>query len=295
MGALPLWIVQPLGALIGRMTAILPSPERRYAWANLTLCFPGKPAAERRALARRSLVESGKTLSEMPRVWLRPPSETLALVREERGREHLDRALGEGRGLIVAGPHLGNWEVAGVYLQSLGPVTILYRPPRQAMLEAPMRLGRGAAGAKVVPIDGSGIRALYRALSRGEMVGILPDQQPRSEAAGVFAPFFGTPALTMTLLGRLANKSGAPVVFYFAERLPRAAGYRLHWRAAPEGIGDADPVAAATALNLGVEECVRCCPEQDQWGYRRFRVRPYGGPNPYNRPVRGWRRRMQGA
>ncbi|MGD2081926.1 MAG: lipid A biosynthesis acyltransferase [Chromatiales bacterium] len=294
MAALPLGAVQALGALAGWMAFVLPTRERGYAWTNLTLCFRAVDAARRRALVRRSLIESGKTLAEMPGVWTRPPADTVALIREERGREALDRALALGRGLIVAGPHLGNWEIAGLRVQTLGPTTILYRPPRQAGFEGPMRRGRSAGGAQVVPIDATGIRALYRALGRGEIVGILPDQQPRSVAGGVFAPFFGVPAFTMTLLGRLARKSGAPVVYAFAERLPRAGGYRLHWVSAPEGIDDPDPVAAATALNRGVEACVRACPEQYQWGYRRFRLRPYGGPNPYNRPARArrwWMRR----
>jgi KDO2-lipid IV(A) lauroyltransferase len=294
MAALPLRAAQALGGLAGWIAFRLPGRERGYAWTNITLCFRDMPSAQRRELVRRSLVESGKTLAEMPRIWSRPAAETCALVREQPGREDLDRALALGRGLIVAGPHLGNWEVAGLYVQTLGPTTILYRPPRQPGLEGAMRRGRSAGGANVVPIDASGIRALYRALGKGEVVGILPDQQPRSEAAGVFAPFFGSPAFTMTLLGRLAHKTGAPVVFAFAVRLPRGEGFRLHWIAAPEGIGDPDPVVAATALNRGVEACVRVCPDQYQWGYRRFRMRPYGGPNPYNMPARARRWWMRG-
>ena len=294
MSALPLSVVQALGALAGRAAFRLPTAERRYAWTNIRLCFRDTDAAQRRELVRRALLESGKTLAEMPRVWTRPPAQTLELVREERGRAYLEQALDLGRGLIVAGPHLGNWEIAGLCVQALGPTTILYRPPRQAGFEGPMRRGRSAGGAQVVPIDATGIRALYRALARGEIVGILPDQQPRSAAGGVFAPFFGVPAFTMTLLGRLARKSGAPVVYGFTERLPRARGYRLHWLPAPQGIDDPDPLVAAVALNRGVEACVRCCPEQYQWGYRRFRLRPHGGPNPYNRPARArrwWMRR----
>jgi KDO2-lipid IV(A) lauroyltransferase len=97
----------------------------------------------------------------------------------------------------------------------------------------------------------------------------------------VYAPFFGEPALTMTLLPRLARRTGAAVLFVFVERLPRARGYRMHWLPAPEGIADADPVISATALNRGVEACVALCPEQYQWTYRRFKARPDGGPNRY--------------
>ena len=102
----------------------------------------------------------------------------------------------------------------------------------------------------------------------------------------MFAPFFGYPALTMVLINRLARKTGAPVVFTYVERLPAAGGYRMSFLPAPEGIDDPDPEIAAAALNLGVESCIRRCPEQYQWSYKRFSVRPDGAPSPYKRPER---------
>ena len=114
---------------------------------------------------------------------------------------------------------------------------------------------------------------MFKRLLAGGVVGILPDQQPKA-GEGEFAPFFGTPALTMVLLSRLAQRTGATVLFAFAERLPRGTGFRIHIRPAPEGIADPDLPAAVAALNRGVEECVRIAPSQYQWAYKRYSIRP---------------------
>lgn len=124
------------------------------------------------------------------------------------------------------------------------------------------------------------MRTLYRRLAAGGVVGILPDQQPK-QGEGEFAPFFGIEALTMVLVPRLAERTGATVLFAFAERLPRGAGFRIHLLPAPDGIADPDLRVACTALNAGVESCVRVAPEQYQWHYKRYSNRPAGQANPY--------------
>jgi KDO2-lipid IV(A) lauroyltransferase len=80
----------------------------------------------------------------------------------------------------------------------------------------------------------------------------------------------------MVLLSRLAAKTGAPVIFAYAERLPRGRGWHLHFLPAPPEIGQGDSEASAAAVNAMVERCVRAAPEQYQWIYKRFRVRPPG-------------------
>jgi len=147
--------------------------------------------------------------------------------------------------------------------------------PRRVELRA-----RGALAPEQVRAEGAGVRTLYKRLQAGGTVGILPDQQPK-QGDGEFAPFFGVPALTMVLLPRLAQRTGATVLFAFAERLPHGAGFRVRFRAAPDGIAAADLPTAVAALNRGVEECVQLAFEQYQWHYKRFQLRPDGGTNPY--------------
>jgi len=284
LAALPLPVSQTLGWCVGSLAALVPNRERANAEVNVALCFPQMPSEERRRFARRALIENACTLLESPRAWLRDPDRLLERVDPQDGERWIRELLARGRGLIFAAPHLGNWEMGVHFLTRTTPTTVLYRPPRQQVLESVMVRGRGRDLARVVPTDASGIRALYQALGRGEAIAVLPDQQPKEEgSAAVFAPFFGQETLTMTLLSRLARKTGAAVLFVFVERLPRGRGFRMHWVPAPDGVADADPRVAATALNLGVERCVAICPTQYQWTYRRFKKRPGGLRNPYRR------------
>jgi KDO2-lipid IV(A) lauroyltransferase len=205
----------------------------------------------------------------------------LSLVRGISGGDLLRRD--DGRGVIVLSPHLGAWELAGLYLSAQGPTTTLYKP--QPELDWLIREARGRGGAKLVPTDPQGIRGLIRALRRGEYVGILPDQEPKAHRGSVFAPFFGVPAFTMLLINRLARKTGARVIFLFAERLPRAQGFHIHCLPAPAGIDSEDDLTGATALNQGIEAAVNTCPEQYVWAYKRFRKRPQGMPKLYQGPL----------
>jgi Kdo2-lipid IVA lauroyltransferase/acyltransferase len=272
--ALPLRWNRRIGGLLGWILAYTPNRQRAYSEINLKLCLPELSDRERRRLLRASLIETGKTAVEAGPIWLWPAERLRGLLGEAQGVEAVDAAVRGGRGVIVATPHLGCWEMAGQYCAARWGITSLYRPPRLAALDDLIRQGRERLGAQLVPTDARGVRQLYETLAQGRMIGILPDQDPGR--GGVFAPFFGIPANSMVLIGRLARKTGAPVFFCFSERLPGASGYRMHFFPAPAGIDDTDPVVAASAMNRGIETCVRACPEQYQWSYRRFRNRPPG-------------------
>jgi KDO2-lipid IV(A) lauroyltransferase len=104
---------------------------------------------------------------------------------------------------------------------------------------------------------------------------MLPDQEPHA-GAGIYAPFFGIPAYSMVLLARLAARSATPVIFVWCERLSWGRGYRLHFREAADISNSANIDAAVAASNKAIENCIRECPSQYQWSYRRFRSRPDG-------------------
>ena len=273
---LPLPVAHALGAGLGWLFFIIPNKRRRTAEINLELCFPELPADARRRLLRRNLIEVGKSLVEIGVLWTRPKEKLLRWVRHISGENDLKQAMARGKGLLLALPHLGTWEMIGMWGSIHYPMTSLYRTPPMSQMGALMRAARERFGARLVSADSAGIRALYRALEHGSMVAILPDQVPSTRSGSVFAPFFGIPASTMVLLSRLAAKTGAPVMFAYAERLPRGRGYHLHFLPAPPEIGRTDSVVSATAVNAMVERCVRAAPEQYQWIYKRFRVRPQG-------------------
>ncbi|NIP73525.1 MAG: lysophospholipid acyltransferase family protein [Gammaproteobacteria bacterium] len=275
LALLPLPLAHAAGAGLGWLAWVIPNRARRVTLTNLALCLPERDEDERRALARRSLIETGKTVTEMGAMWFWPPRRVKTAVRGVRGKEVLQAGLNRGRGIILLTAHLGAWELVSLYLVQELALTCLYRPPRIEGLEATILRSRERTGARLVPTTPSGVKRLYQALARGEVVGILPDQDP-GRGAGVFAPFFGVAANTMVLVPRLARATGATVVFLYAERLPRGRGYAMRFREAPEGIDDADPAVAAAAMNLGVEACVRECLAQYQWSYKRFKTRPQG-------------------
>lgn len=269
-GRLPLPLLHAAGSLLGAMLWLLHARPRQVAERNLSLVTRTQHGAETcHALARAALIETGKAITETARIWGTPPDRALALVRETVGVELLDQALAAPEGVIIAAPHLGCWELLNYWLAARTPLAILYRAPRRSTLEPLLRQARGALPVEQVRAEGSGVRALYRRLAAGGVVGILPDQKPR-RGEGVLAPLFGVPAETMVLLPRLAQRTGARVLFAFAERLPRGRGYRIHVLPAPEGLADADPVAACTALNRGVEVCVERAFTQYQWTYKRW-------------------------
>ena len=269
---LPLPVLHRLGQAVGWVFIHWPNRQRRNALINLRLCFPHLEIPELIRLRNRNLVEFGKTYLEIGYLWQRPLDQVHALVREVRGAEFLQRP--PGRGLIVLSPHLGAWELAGLHLARQGPTAIFYKPQRY--LDDLILAARRRCGAQLAPITARGIRVLVQALERGDYVGVLPDQEPKEDKGAVFAPLFGIPAYTMLLVNRLARRTGAPVIFMFAERLPDAVGFRMHCIPAPEGIDSADELVAATALNRGIEQCVSVCAEQYVWPYKRFRRRPPG-------------------
>jgi len=278
-GRLPVAWARALGAPLGALLWLLPTRLREVSRVNLALCLPELAPAQRARLVRRSLVETGKMALETGAVWGRSPSSGRPLIEQVVGESELGRAVAAGKGVVVLLPHIGNWEVVNHFLMQRHPFVALYRPPRIAQLDDIIRGARESTGCEMAPADRAGVRQLYTALRQGKLVVILPDQET-VRASGAFAPFFGIPALTMTLVPRLLRKTGAAAVLCFIERRPRGT-FRVHVRRAPEGLDDPDIERALARLNGAVEACVRDCPEQYQWSYKRFRSRPGDEIGPY--------------
>jgi Kdo2-lipid IVA lauroyltransferase/acyltransferase len=256
---------------------------------NLELAYPQLPDGEREQLQRTILATTARQTLETLRFWTRPRARNLALIREQHGIELFDAALASGRGLIVAAPHHGNWELLNQWLASRTPLAILYRPPESAIGEAFLQRVRADDAGRVTQVraDGSAVRQLLKLLRTGGVVGILPDQQPKA-GDGEFAPFFGKPALTMTLLPRLAARTDAIVLFAWCERIGAdpdsgAPMFALRIEPAPAELSAPDSVTGVHALNAAVEAIARRDPTQYQWTYKRYTLRPPGSSerNPY--------------
>lgn len=260
--------------------------EARVTRRNLELAMPQLDDAARVALHREILRTTARQALETLRLWTRPAARNLADIAEVHGEALFDAALADDRGLIVAAPHMGNWELLNQWLAMKTPLAILYRPPESPTGEAFLRRVRANAGGQVeqVRAEASGVRILLKRLQKGGVVGILPDQQPKV-GDGEFAPFFDVQALTMTLLGRLAARSGARVLVAWCERVPGSSPpqFALHVQEAPGAIASADAKASVVALNAMVEAIARRDLAQYQWTYKRYTLRPPGSGevNPY--------------
>ncbi len=274
LGRLSLAWLHRLGALLG-WAGYLASPSwRRHLRDNLSLAY-APPEAER--IRRACIGHAGRGFAELPHVWLRERAAVLAQVRSVEGWELASARLGAGQGIVFLTPHLGCFEVAAQFLAEQAPMTALYRPPKQAWLQPLVEEGRSGFQYKLAPSDLSGVRALVRALRRRETILILPDQVP-SFGEGVWAPFFGRPAYTMTLAARLSEMPDVAVLLIYAERLPDGGGYRIRVRA-PAAAIDGSTQDRANAINREIEAMIRECPEQYLWGYNRYKV-PAGAQPP---------------
>jgi KDO2-lipid IV(A) lauroyltransferase len=278
---LPIGMVQRLGSVLGRFAFTMPTRLREVSRLNVAMCLPELSSEEQTRLVRRSLEEAGRTALEMAALWARPLEWSERLIDEVLGGGLLERAVDAGRGVILLLPHLGNWELFSTYLQRQQGFLALYRPARIREVDELMLRARRRSGCTLVPATAGGVRRLLRGLRAGRLAVILPDQEPVRDAGG-FAPFFGIPALTMTLVCRLLQRTSAVPLVGVAER--RQGGrFHLEIQQAPVGLDDPDLAAALARLNRAVEDRVRDCPEQYQWSYKRFKTRPPGELTPYRR------------
>jgi KDO2-lipid IV(A) lauroyltransferase len=275
LARLPWPVLYRLGDAIAALWSRLDARESRVTRRNLELAFPELDPDGRARLHRQVLRTTARQALETLKLWTRPPGRNLALLRERHGQELYDAALAAGKGVIVAAPHFGNWELLNQWLASRGPIAIVYRPPESEVGDAFLQQVRGVENVRQVRAEGPAVRQLWKTLKDGGAVGILPDQQPKA-GDGEFAPFFGVQALTMTLLSRLAERTGAPVFMAWCERLDDGPGFALHLEPAPAAIADPDPQVAVACLNAQVERIARRAPAQYQWTYKRYTLRPPG-------------------
>jgi KDO2-lipid IV(A) lauroyltransferase len=277
MARLPLPVLHGLGIVLGWLIYWAPGRHSARMRNNLFasgVCTPGR---ECRRLLHQTINEMGKSIVELAPMWLRPYDQVLQLVRGTSGWEHIDAARAAGKGIIIISPHIGCFEIIGQYCAARHPFTVMYKPPRQPTLDALMQTGRQHGQATLVPTDLSGVRALLAALKRHETIGILPDQVATG-GDGVWAPFFGRPAYTPTLVASLQRKTGAAAFFVAAERLGWGRGYHLHAFPMEAPLPD-DKTAAATRINQNVEAIIHRFPAQYMWSYNRYK-RPGGAPPP---------------
>jgi len=269
---LPLPVLHAVGVCLGGV-GLLRGRYRNRLRDNLRTAGQYRPGALW-PVAR----ELGKGVAELPKVWLAPLARVYALVRSVHGWEHLQAAQRQGRGVLLLAPHLGCWEICGMYIADRMPTTALYTPPRQPWVHDVMRRGRERSGVRTVPPDHAGVRAMLTRLRAGEAVFILPDQTA-NKGEGQWLRFLDAPAYMPALPYRLLQRTGAIPLVVFARRLPWGRGYRLYIEpmAIPSG---ADAGALAKIVSQALSALIRRHPWQYLWNYNLFRRREGMPPIP---------------
>ncbi|MGQ5521655.1 lysophospholipid acyltransferase family protein [Chitinimonas sp. PSY-7] len=275
ISALPLLLLHAIGALAGWLAWLLDRGYRTRFRDNLRQAY----SSNYNHLLRNSIAQNGMGALELLAAWTRPVHAVSRLVRHCEGWQHAEAALAEKRPIIFVTPHLGGFDIAGRYVSTRlpYPLTAMYRPPKLAWLEPIMQAGRARDNGRTAPATAAGVRILMRALKSGEATIILPDQAP-SGGEGIWAPFFGKPAYTMSLLPRLAHATDAVVLFFFAERLSWGRGFKVHIQPM-QGAFSGDRLADACLLNQNIESLIKMAPTQYLWSYNRYK-HPAGAPLP---------------
>ena len=267
----PLWLLQGMGAVAGWATYLL-APSYRRRW-NDNRAQAGLTAGQ----VRGAVAHAGRMIFELPRLWLGRP-----VPYRWTGLEHVERAYGAHKGIVFLTPHMGCFEItAQAMAETFGPqygdLTVMYRPARQKALADMMVHVRNRPHLRTVTTTLTGVRQMIKVLRKGEAVGVLPDHVP-PEGQGVWAPFFGRPAYTMTLATKLVQQTGAEVIVIWGERLSWGRGYVLHCSPLsapmPEGLE-----AGVAHINHEMERLILSDPNQYMWSYARYR-RPRGQPEP---------------
>lgn|SRR5574337_915232 len=262
--ALPLWLLHAIGALLGWVAFCASPTYRRRFLANAAR------AGYRLRDVRAAVAHAGRMAAEAPRLWLAPEPPAC----EVRNAACVERAWDRGRGIVFLTPHIGCFELsvqegARRWSPEHGPFTILYRPARQPWLAQVMQTARNRPGIAAVPTTLQGVRQMLKALRAGRAVGLLPDQVP-PQGQGLWSPFFGRDAYTMTLAARLVQQTGAAVILARCERLRRGRGYVLHLEDLPQPLAPTLD-AAVLQINQAMEHLIRQSPDQYLWGYARYK------------------------
>lgn len=273
LACIPFGLGRHIANLWGALAVILNTRDYQVTLENLELCMPELGDNERKALAKRSLQETAKVILETAHVWTKSRSWSLQHFIKETNKELLSKALASDKATLLLAPHLGNWEMFGPYLAEQKKITIMYLPPEDEALHQLIVKSRESVGIQLAPANRKGVLLVFKAAKNGEFIGILPDQEPDLES-GEFAPFFNQPALTMTLVHKLIQRSNCKVVMGYAKRIP--GGFEAVFREPDATIYSEDSATSLAGLNRSVENCVREVPEQYQWEYKRFKQHPSG-------------------
>jgi len=280
LSLLPLPVLAMIGRGIGMLFLFLHAGRRRIVRRNLTGCFPALSPRELARLIRAHYRAAGQATLDETVAWFASAARLKRLVRF-RGREHYDAALAQGRNIILLAPHFVGLDIGGIRLSMERPMVSVYRHPKNELLALVMLRARGRFGGHLVEHN-KPFTTLVRLVRNGSPLYYLPDQDA-GRRNSVFAPFFGIPAATFSVLPRLADMTNAVVITCWTRQRPFGRGYEVSFRPPIANFFSGDALADTTRMNHEIEECVREAPAQYFWLHKRFKTRPEGESDFYRR------------
>ena len=262
--------------MFGQLIRYLPLAYWRIARCNIELCLPLLSPAEREKLFVQHCRSMGMGLCETAVTWW-SSNDRVSTLAQVQGLHHLRAALARGKGVIVIGGHFTTIEIATRILGTVIPLNVLYRAPKNQLLNHVMYSTSRRYGK---PIAHDDIRSMVRALKNNGVVWYAPDQSYRNKGAAM-VNFFGIEAASTTATSRLARISGAAVLPYFVERLPGDAGYQAIIGAPFENFPGLTVECDVARFNQLLETHIRKVPAQYLWMHRRFKGLSSSYPNYY--------------
>lgn len=263
-----------LGVATNRLIKPLIKRRAHIARRNLELCFPDKSPQQIETLLQQHLDAVGMGMVETIMSWWGNEQRLLALG-SVQGLQHLQTLHEQGKGVLLLTGHFTSMELASHFVGRRVPVAGMYRPLKNKLMDQVVLRARGAHASRMFVRDE--VRAITRALRDGETVWYGYDQ---NYGQGVFVPFFGVPAITITAASRLARMGRAAIVPFFPVRNPDGS-YTVEIQAPLEDFPSGDEAADARRLNSLLEQAILKAPEQYLWIHRRFKTRPPGEPPVY--------------
>ena len=270
---LPLPLLAKMGNALGMLLYWFAAERRLVAATNLRLCFPEMSEAERRVLARKNFQAFARSLLERGILWWGSASRIQGYIRVE-GLEHYTAAQAQGPVILLA-PHFVGLDVGGSWMIQHVDLVSMYSSQKNPLFHELLLRGRSRFGKQKLYERQQGLRPVIKAMRARHPFYYLPDQDLATKD-GVFVPFFGVPAATLTTVPRLAEVTGARVVPCISKLLPGGEGYEVRFYPAWENYPTDDVTADTRRMNEFIEQRVREMPEQYFWLHKRFKTRPEG-------------------
>ena len=268
VGQLPLSVAHALGTMLARFSLVFNTRGTRITKKNIALCYPELDEKQARELIKKSVIETGKLATEICLIGQKDSQWTRQKILNIKGVELFKQKIATGKGVILISPHIGNWEIMGLFAADCGNIMCMYQPPKKSYLEKLIIKFRSSNGIELAPTNQRGVVKILKFLKAGGITGILPDQVP-ARGSGEYTRFFNHDAYTMTFIHGLLQRTESLAIFGFVKRLHN--GFEVHFLEPPEALYSDNLAESLAALNLGIQECIQHCPEQYQWEYKRFR------------------------